>query len=643
LDLSGLEFGSLAGKLDSTLGGYYVNNIYLTGSATVILKLHMSDRPEVSLLLSPRLGAWITSAELPRAPVDRFVSHLRERLTRAKFAAARAPEGERMLVLEFSHPDGGLSLVGEFFGAGNIILLDASSVVISCLYTLEVRGRTVRPGIKYEPPISRSLPLSRVDRAELRRILSSDDPVERLLGRGIAIPRRIVEETLRRSGIPKGKAGSSLTDSDAEFLLEAFRAIIAEASKGSEAYVYLSEGKPVEISSVRIQLGDAVIEKPYPSILAAMDGLFTPGVVQGLASESVKTESDDLRMLEASIGSKRKELEALRMRASGLKAIASALMAGSKDYEAAAADLKAVSSYRFERGSGSWSVDGRRIRVDSPFALASQIFSDAKEVEASSDKLEEAMLRLDRRREELASSIDEEREAKVVTKQRRERKWFEKFRWFYTSEGYFAIGGRDAGSNSILVRKHLEPTDLVFHTEIAGSSFFILKGGQGAGEQSIREVAEATVSYSRAWREGLTAADAYYVKPGQVLRGAPSGQYLPKGSFVIEGERNYLKGIELRVSLGVGALEGELMLFSGPASALIQRCVLVIELVPGHFPTSEAGKKVKREFAAHLEGPPKAFVEGLHVDEFIRALPTGKLRQLRILKGREPEPDASQP
>jgi predicted ribosome quality control (RQC) complex YloA/Tae2 family protein len=633
-----LEFGSLAGKLDSTLGGYYVNNIYLTGSSTVILKLHMSDHPEVSLLVSPRMGAWITSAELPRAPADRFVSELRAKLTRAKFTAARAPEGERMLALEFSHPDGGLSLVGEFFGAGNIVLLDASSVVIACLNTLEVKGRTVRPGIRYEPPISRSLPLSRVDREELKRILSSDDPVERLVGRGIAIPRRIVEEALRRSGVAKGSAGSSLTDSEVDLLHKAFNSIAAEASNGSEAYVYLSDGKPVEISSVRVQLGDAVIEKPYPSILAAMDDLFTPRVVQGLASESVKTEFDDLKMLEASIGSKRRELEALRLRASGLKAVASALMAGSKDYETAAAELNAVSSaYRFERGSGTWSFDGRRIRVDSPFALASQIFSDAKEVEASSGKLEEALLRLEKRRVELASSIDREREAKVVTRQRKERRWFEKFRWFYTSEGYFAIGGRDAGSNSILVRKHMEPTDLVFHTEITGSSFFILKGGQGAGEQSIREVAEATVSYSRAWREGLTAADAYYVKPEQVLRGAPSGQYLPKGSFVVEGERNYLKGIELRVSLGVGTLEGELMLFSGPASALVQRCILVIELVPGHFPTPEAGKKMKREFSAHLEGPPKAFVDILHIDEFIRALPTGKLRQLRILKGRESE------
>jgi len=632
LDLGGLEFGSLAGKLDSILGGYYVNNIYLTGSSSVIVKLHKSDMPEASLILSPRRGAWVTAAELPRAPADSFVSSLRARLIRAKFVAARAPEGERMLVLTFSLLDGDLTLVGEFFGAGNIILLDARSVVLACLNTLEVKDRVVRPGIRYEPPISRSLPLSRVDGTELRRVLAQDELVERLLGRGIAIPRRIVEEALRRSGIAKGRRGSSISESEVGLLADAFAAIFAESAKG-ETFVYLSGGSPIEVSSVRLGL-PSITEKAYSSILAAMDEFFTPMVIQGLASESVKTASDDLKKLESSISSKKKELEALHARSSGLKAVASSLMAGSTDYEKAAADLKAISSaYLYEREVGAWSFAGRRLQIASPYALASHIFTEAREMESSAVKLEEAILRLEKRREELSSSIDREKVARVSIRQRKERKWFEKFRWFYTSEGYFAIGGRDAGSNSILVRKQLEPLDLVFHTEMPGSAFFILKGGQKAGEGSVEEVAEATVSYSRAWREGLTSADAYYVRPEQVLRGAPSGQYLPRGSFVVEGERKYLKGVELKVSVGVGLLDGELMLFSGPATALVSRCQLVIELVPGHLPTPDAAKKLKRELAEHLDGEPKAFAESLHIDEFVRALPTGRLRQLRVLKG----------
>ena len=38
-----------------------------------------------------------------------------------------------------------------------------------------------------------------------------------------------------------------------------------------------------------------------------------------------------------------------------------------------------------------------------------------------------------------------------------------------------AIGGRDAASNSAVVRKHLVKNDKIFHGDIFGSPFFILK------------------------------------------------------------------------------------------------------------------------------------------------------------------------
>ena len=643
MDLSGLEFGSLAGKLSSTLCGYYVNNIYLTGGSTVIIKLHMSDRPEISLLLSPRIGAWTTMAELPRAPADRFVSDLRANLERAKFVNSRATEGERMISFDFSQPERNFALVGEFFGAGNVILLDGSSKVLACLNTLEVSNRSVRTGIEYMPPKSRSLPPGQVTIGELSGILSPSDPVERLLGRNLAIPRRIVEEALARAGIAKGRAGSSLSTDERESVLGALRGIAEESMAAGKAYVYFRGGIPVEISSVRLALGAPYEEKVYPDILEAMDGIFTPRVVEGFALEGVKPDQDDLKKLDSSISSKAEELEALRRKSTRLKEVASSIMTGNVEYGKAAIDLEPISRLRYDTGSSRWSLEGRSVEIESPYALASRVFTEAKEAEASAEKLSGALERLQKRRGELSSSIEREAGARAVTRQRRERRWFEKFRWFYTSEGFFAMGGRDAGSNGLLVRKHLEPSDLVFHTEIPGSAFFVLKGGQAAGPQSVREVAEATVSYSRAWREGLASADAYYVRPEQVRRGAPSGQYLPRGSFVVEGERSYVKGIELRVSIGVGLVDGEMMLLSGPASALVRRCATVIELVPGHLQTSEAAKKTKRELVAHLEGDERAFAEGLHIDEFIRALPTGRLRQLRVLRGEaaRAEEDAS--
>ena len=54
------------------------------------------------------------------------------------------------------------------------------------------------------------------------------------------------------------------------------------------------------------------------------------------------------------------------------------------------------------------------------------------------------------------------------------------------------------GWNEVLIKKHLEVNDLVFHTEMSGSPFFILKDGRSAGKSEIEEVAVlATSAYTR--------------------------------------------------------------------------------------------------------------------------------------------------
>jgi predicted ribosome quality control (RQC) complex YloA/Tae2 family protein len=81
------------------------------------------------------------------------------------------------------------------------------------------------------------------------------------------------------------------------------------------------------------------------------------------------------------------------------------------------------------------------------------------------------------------------------------------------------IGGRDATSNEIVIKKHTIASDLVFHTDMAGSPFFVLKSStdntKGLDQQSIKEAADATCSFSRAWKMGLSTQSVFYVNPEQ--------------------------------------------------------------------------------------------------------------------------------
>ncbi len=129
--------------------------------------------------------------------------------------------------------------------------------------------------------------------------------------------------------------------------------------------------------------------------------------------------------------------------------------------------------------------------------------------------------------------VEEKLEKKLVTsiKVRRKREWYENYRWFFTSEGFLVIGGRTAAMNEELFSKHLESLDLFFHTQTPGAPAVILKRGQEAGEESIREAAEFAATYSALWKEGKHVGEVYYVLPEQVSKSAKAGEYLPKGSF----------------------------------------------------------------------------------------------------------------
>ena len=175
----------------------------------------------------------------------------------------------------------------------------------------------------------------------------------------------------------------------------------------------------------------------------------------------------------------------------------------------------------------------------------------------------------------------------------RKKKWYEKFRWFVSSEGFLCIGGRDATTNDILVRKHMQKGDLVFHTEIVGSPFFIVKAeGKKIGKKTIEEAAQATASYSRAWKHGITTTEVYYIKPEQVKKELG----LPKGTFMIHGKRNYLRPI---LQLAIGKKDDTII--GGPVTAVMKQAKDYLIIDQGYMKTSDMAKKIKLKLGGTLE------------------------------------------
>ncbi|MDA4117490.1 MAG: NFACT RNA binding domain-containing protein, partial [Thaumarchaeota archaeon] len=247
-------------------------------------------------------------------------------------------------------------------------------------------------------------------------------------------------------------------------------------------------------------------------------------------------------------------------------------------------------------------------------SLSSAIFDRAKRAEREVSEIDSA-LKLLQSKLKKESEKEEASKVRVIPLSRTKKEWFEKFRWFYTTEGKLAIGGRDAQSNTTLIRKHMQDEDTVYHADLFGSPFFVLKGGREQKEDEVRQMARATVTFSSAWKTGLGAADAYWVAPDQVSSAAPTGEYLAHGSFAIKGKKNFVTKNPVEVALGVDE-KGRIV--SGPEESIMKVAKAHVAIVPSKEKSSDTAKKVLHELRPYAN--PEV---GLGVDDVLRMLPAG--------------------
>ncbi|MFH1133762.1 MAG: NFACT RNA binding domain-containing protein [Nanoarchaeota archaeon] len=209
--------------------------------------------------------------------------------------------------------------------------------------------------------------------------------------------------------------------------------------------------------------------------------------------------------------------------------------------------------------------------------------------------------------------IDRVKEAAKSEKQMPKKEWYEKFRWMLTSEGNLVIGGRDATTNDILIKKQMQPGDLVFHADIAGSPFCLLKAEKATAQEKA-EVAQFCAINSKAFSLGLSSLDVYAVPPEQIGFSAPAGEYMKKGSFMINGRK---ENFTVTLDFAAGLLpDGRVM--AAPLSAVQKHCTVFIKLKPGDKKKSDVVRKLQKEF-----GKTSAFA--ITQEQVMSVLPPGNM------------------
>jgi predicted ribosome quality control (RQC) complex YloA/Tae2 family protein len=657
MELSGLELHCLIEDIGQKLSqGYYVGAVSGISRDSFSLKMRHPNLSDVIVVISTT-GIWITRMNFRTFEDSPIISSLKTELERAKYESIEQVGDERITYLKLRHIDGRLRiLVTEFFRKGNIIVCDENNMIITILNPVEVRHRTLRTGMKYQPPPPRGLSvfnLSIGDLVELRE--KEKDPnieVEKWLGRNVSLSKKYVEEIIIKAKMRHRKL-SDTTVQDMETVFELITQLVSDVcdtSKHKPLVVLDNAGRPTNVVPFTPEsLSQEVAFVPYKTLMDAVDAAFSGLLMEEGSSTSTVELDNKIADLEHDYNQQNQaELEVIE-KSSAIRNLAQELMT-LPNLETDIQD-KSLSSILEKHSSEIVTIAGRRfleiLNESIPFdpqlpRTSSLLFDRAKELERGCQSIRSAKSRLVEQMEELRRKADIIQK-KAAVKPQVEKEWFERYRWFTSSEGLLCIGGRDASSNSAIIRKHLTDQDLVFHAEIHGSPFFIIKNVQSNGveqlQSSLLEAAQATVSFSRAWKDGLSVADAYWVVPDQVRKGAPTGQFLPKGSFVIEGKRNYVKGVEIRLALGVIALEKKYALMCGPHEAVKKKSIAYCVLLPGGNDPTNVAKKIKQEIVrvcSDLSEETKDIVEylkSISIDEIVRTIPHGQSKIYITKKG----------
>ena len=630
MTLAGIELRYLVNEISKKISGYYVSNIYGISRASLLFKLHHPEKPDILLMFST-FGLWISKVKIDQIEENRLIKRLRNDLLRSKISEIKQIGTERIVYVTFSGADQEFVLVGEFFGDGNIILCNKDMKILTLLHSIDVRHRKLGIGLNYEPPPQSGLNIFEIATKDLLEILSVSTPVVRWIGRTLGLPAKYAEEIVLRANIDPQVAGNNLSNADVEKIFSVTKDLTEKIVSGIHEPVVVKDGKSSDVFPIILGQKENTNYIKVSSFMEGLDSLFTENLLEGGKLSQTNTVTQKIEEFEHKLEEQIRATSKVKERVDTISGVARSLLdlaakgIISLDDPIISDTLQSQKSLLVrEKGNLFVDVNGEKIQInpDSTIqAIASTLFNESKHQLKAIESIESEKKKTEKNLEAFRKQASITKDSIVFTVQKK-REWYERYRWFFTSDDLLAIGGRDASSNSSVIRKHLEKDDKVFHAEIVGSPFFILKNSSVSAAASIMETAQATVCFSRAWREGLYGLNSYWVNPDQIKTAAPSGQFIAKGSFIVDGQRNFVKVTNMHLCVGLFEKDGSYSLMCGPPQPVKKNCIYHVTIEPSGFEMTEVAKKIKLEFLKFKEK--EDAIKAISIDDFVRVLPAGE-------------------
>ncbi len=664
--MSNVDLYAISHELNQLLKDARVQKAYQPTRDTVIIRFHVPGKGRVDVVFQAGVRVHTTQypPENPKVPPS-FPMLLRKHLKNATVREVRQHNFDRILEIDIQK-EHDFTLVVELFSQGNIILLDEENQIILPLKHRHLKGRKITSKEKYQYPEERGIHPLDVELNDLEELFrNSDSDIIRTLARS-GLGGMYSEEIILRSGVDKNLPAKDLSEEKIETIyhgmeelfkpLKTFKFQPQIAREPIIEDVNGENNRTTEVPTAKVGKEDVLpldiltykdFEKEFfDTFNQAADEFYSRKVgadikkVQedvwakevGKYEKRLRIQEETLEGFRKTVVDSKKKGDLLYAHYSEVqnileiihnarekfswKEIGSKLKKGRKKGLKEAQPIESVD----KMGVLLLNLEDERVVVDANLDIpenAEKYYNKGKKAKRKINGVKIAIKRtkqdLDRVRNKRDLALEK---VQVPQKRvRRELKWFEKLRWFLSSDGLLVVGGRDAGTNELVVKRYLDNQDIYLHSDIHGAPSVVIKKDEGEiPENTIQEAGFLAASFSSAWSKGYGSQDVYWVHPDQVSKTPQSGEFVTRGAFIIRGTRNYLRGIPLKIAVGIVDYEGD-RIMAGPEDAVAKYSENYVVLKPGFTKKEEIARSVLKKIDPdHI----------LTLEDVIRVLPSGK-------------------
>ena len=643
--MSNVDVYAVCYELNEILKDARIQKAYQPSKDTVIIRFHVPGEGRKDVVLQAGLRVHTTQypPENPKIPPS-FPMLLRKHLKNGTVTEVRQHNFDRILEVDIQK-EHRFTLVVELFSQGNIILLDEKNQIILPLKHRHTQGRKITSKEIYQYPEERGINPLKVQKEDLKNLfMNSDSDLIRTLARS-GLGGLYSEEIFLRSKIDKKIPATEVSEQK----IEAIYQTIDELFKPLKSYDFkpqIVKNDKKDVLPLELKIYKNYHKKTFKNFNQAADEFYSSKVgsdikkVQediwkaevGKYEKRLRIQEESLQKFQETVTESKKKGDLLYSHYKEVQNILDIIHNARKKYswKQIAAKLKKARKEGLKDANIIESLDKmgvlklkleeETVTVDTNLEIPENAENYYNRGKKAKKKIKGVNIAIEKTKKEL-EDVRNKREIalqKIKMPQKRvhrELKWFEKLRWFLSSDGIMVIAGRDAGTNELVVKRYLESNDLYMHSDIHGApSVVIKKTKDDIPESTIHEAGIFAASFSSAWAKGFGSLDVYWVHPEQVSKTPQSGEFVARGAFIIRGTKNYLRGLPLKIAVGIVDFEGK-RIMAGPVEDLDKYTDKYVILKPGFRKKEEISREILKKIdLEHI----------LTLEDVMRVLPSGK-------------------